>query len=662
MSSSAKGIRAGKAFVEIFADDSRLMRGLKAARQKLSAFGAGVRAAGLKMMGAGAAIAAPMMAAAKSAANSGAAIYEMSKRTGMSVPNLSALAYASEMTGASMENVEVAVKKMQKALFEAAQGGEKAQEAFALLGLSVEDLAKLNPDQQFALIAKKLSAIQDPAIKSGLALELFGRSGTDLIPMMENLESLSGDAAKLGLIKTDQSAKDAKDFSDILKILGFAVKSVVNAIGSALMPLLKQFAIKIIDAVLTVRNFIREHKELVVTIFQVAAAVMGIGAGLVALSYIFTGLASAVGVVSTVFGVAQTIITATVAVIGAMLTPIGLVVTAIVGLGAYFLYASGAAGKAADWLGGAFATVAEDAKASFGAISNALAGGDIVAAAKVLWAQLKMWWEQGTGWISDIWNGALLWMKQVFFEAVGGWRIIFEEMGHGLTVAWIETTAFLSNTWERFTTALMEAWNWCATGLQKAWNKIKGVFDSSFDSDAANAAAEQAYQAKIKELEDNKNAALAERERRRQGERDAETALNDKNLNQIIQETEAWKKSAQEERDAKKAQSQADIDAAKKELDDARSKANAVKPRKSVGELKMDDYLKNAKGLMGDLDDLAGMSKQQSTRGTFNAAALQGLAAGGPMDKVATNTAATVEQLKKVNDNLPNYGDNMAFA
>ena len=112
MSGTAKGIRAGKAFVEIFADDSRLMRGLKAARQKLSAFGAGVRAAGLKMMGAGAAIAAPMMAAAKSAADSGAASYEMSKRTGMSVPNLSALAYASEMTGASMENVEVAVKKI----------------------------------------------------------------------------------------------------------------------------------------------------------------------------------------------------------------------------------------------------------------------------------------------------------------------------------------------------------------------------------------------------------------------------------------------------------------------------------------------------------------------------------------------------------------------
>jgi hypothetical protein len=659
MAANTKGIRAGKAFVEIFADDSRLMRGLNAARQKLSAFGAGVRASGLKMMGAGAAIAAPMVAAAKSAADSGAAIYEMSKRTGMSVPNLSALAYASEMTGASLDNVEVSVKKMQKALFEAAQGGEKAQEAFSLLGLSVDDLAKLNPDEQFALIAKRLSDIKDPAIKSGIALELFGKSGTELIPMMENLQSLSGDAAKLGLIKTDASAKEAKEFSDVLKILGLVVKSVVNSIGTALMPVLKQFATRIIDGVLTVRNFIREHQQLVVTVFQVAAAIMGVGAGLLAVSYIFTGLSKAVGVLSTIFGVVQSVITGIVAVIGAMLTPIGLVVTAIVGLGAYFLYASGAAGKAVDWLGGVFASVAEDATASFGAISNALAGGDIVAAAKVLWAQLKMWWEQGTSGISDTWNGALLWMKQVFFEAVGGWRIIFEEMGHGLTVAWIETTSFLSQTWTKFTTALMEAWNWVATGLEKAWNRIKGVFVKGFDADTANKAAEEAYQSKIKELENNKNAALAERERKRQGERDAESAENDANLNKIIDETEAWKKSAQDERDAKKAQNQADIDAAKKELDDARSKANAVKPRKGVGQLSMDDYLKNAKGLMGDLDDLNGLSKQ-TTRGTFNANALAGLA-GGPIDKVVTNTANTVEQLKKLNETLPNLGDNMAF-
>ena len=49
--SSAKGIRAGRAFVELFADDSKLVRGLRRASAKLQAFGASVRDIGLKMAG-----------------------------------------------------------------------------------------------------------------------------------------------------------------------------------------------------------------------------------------------------------------------------------------------------------------------------------------------------------------------------------------------------------------------------------------------------------------------------------------------------------------------------------------------------------------------------------------------------------------------------------
>ena len=57
----ARAIRAGRAFVELFAlrqaqdqaDDSKLVRGLKAARAKLHAFGAAVSGIGLKVMAAG---------------------------------------------------------------------------------------------------------------------------------------------------------------------------------------------------------------------------------------------------------------------------------------------------------------------------------------------------------------------------------------------------------------------------------------------------------------------------------------------------------------------------------------------------------------------------------------------------------------------------------
>ena len=62
---TAQGIRAGRAFVELFADDTMLVRGLRQAEKKLKAFGNGVRRLGLKMAGLGTAVAAPMVASGK---------------------------------------------------------------------------------------------------------------------------------------------------------------------------------------------------------------------------------------------------------------------------------------------------------------------------------------------------------------------------------------------------------------------------------------------------------------------------------------------------------------------------------------------------------------------------------------------------------------------
>lgn len=62
---TAQGIRAGRAFVELFADDTKLVRGLRQAEKRLKAFGNGVRRLGLKMAGLGTAVAAPMVASGK---------------------------------------------------------------------------------------------------------------------------------------------------------------------------------------------------------------------------------------------------------------------------------------------------------------------------------------------------------------------------------------------------------------------------------------------------------------------------------------------------------------------------------------------------------------------------------------------------------------------
>ena len=53
-------VRAGRAFVELFADKSKLVKGLKSAERDLKAFGAGVTRIGKTIAAAGAAMAIPL--------------------------------------------------------------------------------------------------------------------------------------------------------------------------------------------------------------------------------------------------------------------------------------------------------------------------------------------------------------------------------------------------------------------------------------------------------------------------------------------------------------------------------------------------------------------------------------------------------------------------
>ena len=90
---SARGIRAGRAFVELFADDSKLVRGLRRAEKRLKAFGDRIRNFGLKIAGLGTAMLTPMLGAAKAFSSMGDQVAKMAKRTGLSVEALSELRF-----------------------------------------------------------------------------------------------------------------------------------------------------------------------------------------------------------------------------------------------------------------------------------------------------------------------------------------------------------------------------------------------------------------------------------------------------------------------------------------------------------------------------------------------------------------------------------------
>src|SRR5690606_5551309 len=135
------------------------------------------------LVAAGGAVIAPLLAAVQHFATAGDQVNKASDRTGVAVEALSELAYAADQSGANLETLEAGLRRMQASVLDAAKGSKSAQENLAMLGLTVEQLASLSPDQQFKLLADRLSRIEDPTLKAALAMKIFGKSGTQLLPL-----------------------------------------------------------------------------------------------------------------------------------------------------------------------------------------------------------------------------------------------------------------------------------------------------------------------------------------------------------------------------------------------------------------------------------------------------------------------------------------------
>ncbi|MBX3384520.1 MAG: hypothetical protein KF864_13540 [Phycisphaeraceae bacterium] len=652
-----RGIRAGRAFVELGVSD-KLSAGLRRAQKRLEAFGQGLRSAGTRLAGIGAAAVTALLGSVKVFSNMGDVLDKMSLRTGVSAEALSELGFAAEQSGADLETLENGLKFMQRSLVDAARGSASAQQALSLLGLSVEDLAGLSPDQQFKRLADRLAQVTDPALRTALAMEIFGRAGTKLLPLLSSgaagIEELQAQARSLGLTVSTQTARDAAELNDTLNILWRVVKQGVFAIGGALAPTIKDLSQRITRIIVAATDWIKRNKDLVVWALKVAAGVVVTGAALIGLGVAISGVGAAMGVLASVVSGIGAAFALVGAALGALLSPIGLVVAAVVGLGAALLVTSGAGGAALEWLGEQFTRLRDWATKVIGGISDALAAGDIALAAEILWLSLKVAWQQGVAALNKAWLGA----KQFFVStAQSMWygALTAAEVGfHAIEVAWIETTAFLSKTWTNYTTGFQQIWESASSWVAKRMLEIQGLFDSGLDVDAAKKAVDQQLESRLIELEDAAQRDVAARERRRSAEREQAAAIHEATLAAIGQDFENAQEALRKDTEAGLAESRAALDAAKERLaaaiEEARRKREAADAERGPG------GGRSPRDLMAEFDErIAGLgdllAKGISVRGTFNAKAAQGLAAGSDAaERTARATEQTARHTKRLAD------------
>jgi hypothetical protein len=230
-------------------DSSGFNRGIKSAEGAMAKFRSAAGPAVLAGVAAGfsaaAAAAAGLAVGIKKAVDIGGALSELSARTGVAAGELRVLQMAFERAGLSADKVGPAINKMQRAIIEAGQGSKTAQDALANLGLSVEQLSGLSPDKQFEAIGQAINGISNPAAQAAAAMQIFGRSGGEMLALFKDSGAL-GDAARAIGSQADLLTRNANLFdraSDILNTIGSKLEGffvgVADQVVPAILPLLE---------------------------------------------------------------------------------------------------------------------------------------------------------------------------------------------------------------------------------------------------------------------------------------------------------------------------------------------------------------------------------------------------------------------------------------
>jgi hypothetical protein len=162
---------------------------------------------------------------------------DLKDATGASIENLSALEDVALRTGTSLDTVGTALVKFNSVLSDAKPGSTQA-EALKAIGLSAEELRRLDPAEALRRTAVALSDFADDGNKARLVQELFGKSVKEVAPFLNDLAEKTALVGKL----TAEQAAEAEKFNKQLSELSKSATDAGRAMVSGMLPGLNQIS------------------------------------------------------------------------------------------------------------------------------------------------------------------------------------------------------------------------------------------------------------------------------------------------------------------------------------------------------------------------------------------------------------------------------------
>ncbi len=151
---------------------------------------------------------------------------DLSERTGVGVVALQKMEVTGALVGVSIDQMVNAITQMQNRI----EGGQSgAVNAIQRLGMSLEDIRDMNPEQQFNELSEAIGSVQDPAERTHLAMELFGRSGAKILATMTpEMRAFTAAAEDMGLIMSKSAITGGDAIDDFATLASKSLRKVIS--------------------------------------------------------------------------------------------------------------------------------------------------------------------------------------------------------------------------------------------------------------------------------------------------------------------------------------------------------------------------------------------------------------------------------------------------
>lgn len=202
---------------------------------------------------------------------------ELSEKLMVDTTTLQEFAYAGKLTGVELEGIATGVKKLNVNMTEAITGGKEQAAVFKALGISVKGAdgnLRSAKDVMFD-VADVFAGLEDPAIKTTLAIKLFGKQGADMIPLLsqgaEGIKKLTDEAHSLGGVLSSEQLKSAADFNDNLDKMATLSSAASKQFTAQFLPAINDVIKRLIEAQKESKGFIEALNTAVTMTFNKAS-------------------------------------------------------------------------------------------------------------------------------------------------------------------------------------------------------------------------------------------------------------------------------------------------------------------------------------------------------------------------------------------------------